>query len=638
MSGHWPERWGCPSGRCPSTCGRCGPAGSSAAEAETLSEVELEQRVFGPLLSAKPAAFVAPDCAWIHGELKRHRHVTLQLLWEEYAGRYGAVALRRSAFCQIYRRWEKRLKRSMRQRHFAGEKLFVDYAGRTVPIYGLRWRGGLPGASLRRRLGASGYAYAEATRSESLPDWLGSHVRALEFYGAAPDDPRARQPEGRGHRGDRYEPELQRSYEEMAGHYRCVVIPARPYRPKDKSRVELTVLLVCRWILARLRHQRFFSLEELNAAIRPLLTELNDRPFQRLPGSRRSVFEALDRPAMRALPHSPYVFAEWKERTVAFDYHVDVDRHYYSVPHALVGHGVWARFSAATVEVFFRSERVASHVRSYQRGAHTTVREHMPKSHRAHAEWSPKRLIQWGASIGMHTGAVVEHLLRSKPHPEQGYRACLGLLSLSREYGDGRLEAASALAVRLGSPEPQERQVDPGKRPRPAPNRIPRSRTADPRQCARTRLLPLRSTHRRIPMLTNPDHRNPEIPETARHDPSPGGTAAKRGRATRSRSRSASHSSSIASGCTATISDEPGCCAARASKSPRPASRTSTTRPPAASTSARSPRSPAASGSSAPRTCSSPAQPAPGRPGSRARSRSRPAARALRCCTGAFRG
>jgi len=205
-------------------------------------------------------------------------------------------------------------------------------------------------------------------------------------------------------------------------------------------------------VLARLRHERFFSLEELNAAIRPLLAELNERAFQRLPGSRRSVFEALDRPAMRALPATPYVFAEWKERTVAFDYHVDVDRHYYSVPHALVGHRVWARFTASSIEVFFRSERVATHVRSYQRGAHTTIPEHMPKAHRAHAEWSPKRLIQWGLSIGIHTGAIVEHLLRSKPHPEQGYRACLGLLSLARQYGDARLEAASALALRLGSP------------------------------------------------------------------------------------------------------------------------------------------------------------------------------------------
>ncbi len=427
-------------------------AGISAAQAETLSEAELELRVFGPPEGGQPGTLVPPDCAWIHGELKRHRHVTLQLLWEEYAEQHGATAYRRSAFCQIYRRWEKRLKRSMRQRHFAGEKLFVDYAGRTVPIYGSRGEESFRAHVFVSAMGASGCAYAEATRSESLPDWLASHVRALEYYGAAPtilvpDNPRVGVT-----RADRYEPELQRSYGELAAHYRCVVIPARPYRPKDKSRVELTVLLVCRWVLARLRHQRFFSLEELNAAIRPLIHELNERAFQRLPGSRRSVFESLDRPAMRALPTAPYVYSQWKERTVAFDYHVDVDRHYYSVPHALVGHTVWARFTATTVEVFFRSQRVATHMRSYQRGGQTTLTEHMPKSHRAHAEWSPKRLIQWGESIGVNTGAVVEHMLRSKPHPEQGYRACLGLLALAREYGEQRLEAASALALRLASP------------------------------------------------------------------------------------------------------------------------------------------------------------------------------------------
>ena len=205
-------------------------------------------------------------------------------------------------------------------------------------------------------------------------------------------------------------------------------------------------------MLARLRHQRFFSLEELNAAIKPLLAKLNDRPFQKMPGSRRSVFESLDRPAMRALPSTPYVYAEWKRVRAAFDYHVDVDRHYYSVPHALVGQEVWARFSAATVEIFHRSVRVASHVRSYQRGAHTTIAEHMPRSHRAHAEWTPSRLIHWGASIGTNTRAVVDHLLKSKPHPEQGYRACLGLLSLARQYGQQRLEAASTLAVKLHSP------------------------------------------------------------------------------------------------------------------------------------------------------------------------------------------
>lgn len=219
-------------------------AGIDPAEADRLSEAQLEQRVFGPMAS-RPHSLVAPDCAWIHGELKRHRHVTLQLLWEEYAGLHGAAAYRRSAFCQIYRRWEKRLKRSMRQRHFAGEKLFVDYAGRTVPIYGVREEEAFRAHLFVSAMGASGCAYAEATRSESLPDWLASHVRALEFYGNAPTIMVPDNPKVGVTRADRYEPELQRSYAELAAHYRAVIIPARRYRPKDKSRVELTVLLVC---------------------------------------------------------------------------------------------------------------------------------------------------------------------------------------------------------------------------------------------------------------------------------------------------------------------------------------------------------------------------------------------------------
>jgi transposase len=435
-------------------------AGLTWEQAQGLEEAELEQRIWQSRAERPTRSIVLPDCAWIHTELKRHKHVTLQLLWDEYHATHGRAGLRYSSFCERYRHWVKRLQRSMRQRHYAGEKLFVDYAGRTVPIYGATCEEAYRASIFVGSLGASGYAYAEATRTASLPDWLASHVRMLTFYGSAPvilvpDNLRVGVT-----KADRYEPELQRSYEEMAAHFGIAVIPARPYRPRDKPKVELTVLLVCRWILARLRHQRFFSLEELNAAIRPLLHELNERPFQRLSGSRRSVFEALDRPAMRPLPATPYVYAEWKRVRAAFDYHVDADRHYYSVPHALVGQELWARFSAATIEVFHRTERVASHVRSYQHGVHTTLPDHMPRSHRAHAEWTPTRLIHWGASIGASTGAVVEHLLKSKPHPEQGYRACLGLLSLARQYGRERLEAASTLGGEITQPYPQERVVD----------------------------------------------------------------------------------------------------------------------------------------------------------------------------------
>ena len=427
-------------------------AGLKWQEAQSLADTELERRIWQARTAPAARELVAPDCAWIHLELKRHKHVTLQLLWDEYHATHGTRALRYSTFCERYRDWLRRLQRSMRQRHYAGEKLFVDYAGSTVPIFGADCEQAYRAAIFVGALGASGYAYAEATRTASLPDWLGSHVRMLSFYGAAPtilvpDNPRVGVT-----KADRYEPELQRSYEEMAAHFGIAVIPARPHRPRDKPRAEQTVLLVSRWVLARLRHQRFFSLDELNAAIRPLLTALNERPFQKLPGSRRTVFEALDRPAMRPLPAAPYVYAEWKRVRAAFDYHVDVDRHYYSVPHALVGQELWARFSAATVEVFHRSVRIASHVRCYQRGAHTTLAEHMPRAHRAHAEWTPTRLINWGASIGTNTCVVVEHLLKSKPHPEQGYRACLGLLALARQYGQARLEAASTLAVKLNSP------------------------------------------------------------------------------------------------------------------------------------------------------------------------------------------
>lgn len=428
-------------------------AGLTGEEALALSDPELERRVFGAKSVAAPGRLVPVECAWVYEELRRHRHVTLRLLWEEYRERYGAEqTYRYSAFCDVYRHWAQRLKRSMRQRHFAGEKLFVDFAGPTVPIYGSQAEPVLQASIFVCALGASGYTYAEATRSQSLPDWLGAHVRAFEYYGVCPQILVPDNPKVGVTKADRYEPQLQRSYEELAAHYGAVIIPARPYRPKDKSKAELSVQLVERWILARLRHQRFFSLEELNAAIRMLLADLNARPFQKLPGSRASVFAALDRPAMRALPSAPYVYAEWKAARVAFDYHIEVDRHYYSVPHALVGHEVWARFSARTIEILHRNVRVASHVRSYQPGAHTTESAHMPKSHRAHAEWSPKRLIEWGRSIGAATGAIVEHLLVSKPHPEQGYRACLGLLALARSYGEVRLETASQLALELQSP------------------------------------------------------------------------------------------------------------------------------------------------------------------------------------------
>jgi transposase len=248
-----------------------------------------------------------------------------------------------------------------------------------------------------------------------------------------------------------YEPDLNPTYQEMADHYQVAVMPARVRRPKDKAKAEAGVLLVTRWILARLRHRTFFSLAELNEAIAALLVELNERPFQKLEGSRRSLFEELDRPALRPLPQTPYEYAEWCQAKVNIDYHVEVARHYYSVPHELVGERCEVRLSDATVEIFHRGRRVASHRRGRRRGGHTTVRDHMPEAHRQQAEWTPERLVRWAGESGEAVAAVAQQILGRRPLPQQGFRSCLGVIRLGERYGHDRLEAACRRALVTGA-------------------------------------------------------------------------------------------------------------------------------------------------------------------------------------------
>jgi transposase len=395
--------------------------------------------------------FAAPDFARVHRELKR-KGVTLTLLWEEYRDSAQGVPYSRSRFFERYQQFVQGLRRSMRQTHVAGDKLFVDFAGQTVPVSDTA-------SGLERRAhvfvavwGASSYTYAEATWRETQADWIGAHVNAFNHAGGVPallvpDNPRALISEA-----NRYEPTPNRTYQALAEHYGCAILPARPYKPRDKAKVEAGVLLVERWILARLRHRRFQSLPELNAAIGELLHSLNDRPFQKLDGSRSSWFELIERPALKPLPATAFEYAEFKcARVSRVDYHVELDRHYYSVPHALVGEEVELRVTRTTVEVLYRNRRIASHARSPRRGGYTTVPEHMPASHRAHAQWTPQRLIHWAGTLGVATQTVVTYILETKPHPEQGYRACLGMLALARTYGNSRLEAACARAVHLGA-------------------------------------------------------------------------------------------------------------------------------------------------------------------------------------------
>lgn len=427
-------------------------AGLRWADLAAMGDAEIEARLMPPTGPVPASARIQPDCALIHQELKR-KGVTLQLLWDEYVDAHGRQATYRyTQFCQRYHEFRASLKRSMRQVHRAGEKLFADYAGQTLPMVDAL-TGEIHQANIFVAvLGASNYTYACATARQTMADWLAGLSLAMTYMGGVaelivPDNPRAliAQP-------DRYEPEANRTVVDFAQHYGCAVLPARPYRPQDKAKVEVAVQIVERWILAHLRHRRFFSLAEVNAAIAVLLEELNTRPFKKLPGCRREAFETLERPVLRPLPALPYEMALFKSCRVGIDYHVDIDKHYYSVPHSLARQQVDARITRHAVEILFHGKRVASHERSDRRGKHTTVAEHMPASHRAHMEWTPGRLLNWGASIGPATGRVVNHLLSSKPHPEMGYRACLGLLSLARKYGNERLEAASLRALQIGSP------------------------------------------------------------------------------------------------------------------------------------------------------------------------------------------
>ena len=424
-------------------------AGVDWALAQTLTDEELEARLYRPAVPAS-ARHLEPDFAWIHQELKRPG-VTLQLLWEEYV-QANPLAYKYTSFCVKYREWAQRLKRSMRQVHVAGEKMFADYAGQTVAIVDAS-TGEIRAAQIFVAvLGASNLTYASATETQTGADWVRSLIDALEFFGGrprliVPDQPRAliAQP-------DRYEPGVGRLLEEFCDHYDVPVLPARPAHPRDKPKVENAVLVVERWVLARLRNRRFFSLVELNRAIRELMIDLNTRPFKKLPGCRREAFEKLDQPVLRPLPPLRMAIMRFKTARVNIDYHVELDYHYYSVPHRLVRTQVELRITSTTVEAFAGQQRVAVHPYSAIKGAFTTNPEHMPASHRAHLEWTPAKLIDWGERIGKACALVVRWQMEHRPHPEQGYRSCLGLKRLARSYGADRLEAACARAMSIRSP------------------------------------------------------------------------------------------------------------------------------------------------------------------------------------------
>lgn len=379
-----------------------------------LTERVLEAVLFPPTVASRIRR-PEPDWAAIHRQVGRCG-VTLELLWQEYREQQP-TGYQYSAFCLHYRAFARRLPVTLRQSHAPGERLFVDYSGQIVPVIDAITGEERSAQIFVAVLGASNYTFVEATWSQGLADWLGSHVRCLEFLGGVPELLVPDNLKSAVKSPSRYEPDLNPSYAELAAHYGVTVLPARARKPRDKAKVEAGVLLAQRWILARLRRRRFFGLDELNRAIQPLLAELNHRPFKRLPGSRQSAFETLDRPALKPLPPTRYEFAEWKRAVVGIDYHVELGRHYYSVPYRYARQPVDVRATAATVEIFHRGERLASHPRCRLPGRHTTTAAHLAPAHQAVAGWNAPRFLAWAAQIGPDTQTVIERVLRARAHP-----------------------------------------------------------------------------------------------------------------------------------------------------------------------------------------------------------------------------
>jgi len=428
---------------------RAAAARLSWPEASRLAEAQLEERLFPTEHIPSAVKRPPPDCEHIYNELRTYRrfNLTLSQLWLEYKEKHPD-GYQYTQFCEHYWRWRKKLDYVMRQEHRGGEKLFIDYSDGLSIVD--RVTGELVPTQLFLAVwGASSYTYAEAALSQSLPDWIGAHRRGLEYFGCVP---RVLVPDNLKSgvsKACKYEPDLNPTYADMAEHYGCAVLPARPRKPRDKAKVEAGILVAKRWILAVLRHRTFYSLADLNAAIRECLERLNTRPLKKLKKSRRELFGAIDLPHALPLPVKPYEYAEWYKARVQLNYHIEVDRQYYSVPYQLLHERLDIRLTAVTLEAFRKGVRVAAHVRSYHKYGYTTLPEHMPPEHRFYAEWNPARFVQWAGKTGEATARLVEKILAARPYPEQGYKACLGIINLTRDYEPVRVEAAARRALRF---------------------------------------------------------------------------------------------------------------------------------------------------------------------------------------------
>jgi transposase len=414
-----------------------------------LDDEQLEGKLFPVVAVEKRQLFDEPDWIQVHNELKR-KGVTLLLLWQEYKTT-TALGYSYSQFCHLHRSFVDALDISMRQTHKAGEKLFVDFAGHTIPIVDAK-TGEIHSVEIFVAvMGASNYSFVRALKSQSLPDWIDAHRLTFEFLKGVPEIVVPDNLKSGVTQAHHYDPAINLSYQEMANYYQVAIVPTRVRKPKDKSKVEVGVQGIERWILAPLRNHTFFSVAELNFAILPLLEAYNTKSFQQLQGSRQSQFDTLDKPVLRPLPAEPYRYAQWKKARAGIDYHIVVDTHCYSVPHRFRRHELDVRLTHKTLECFYKGKLIAAHVRSHLANRHTTIIEHMPRAHQEYAEWTPERLINWAKKTGIATAQLIECVIASRPQPQQAYRACQGILRLGKTHGDARLEKACERALKIGA-------------------------------------------------------------------------------------------------------------------------------------------------------------------------------------------
>lgn len=405
---------------------------------DTHHENKISQALFEGRSPSKNK--VMPDFTLCYQELKR-KGMTKALLWEEYCHQYQEQAYGYTQFCELYRRWLKTQKRSMRQRHQAGDKLFIDYCGPTIAIVNPDTGECRQAQIFVATLGASNYTYVEASESQGLEHFLMAHVNAFNHFGGTPNLLVPDNLKSAVIKADRYEPTLNESYRKLAHHYGIAVMPARPYKPKDKAKAENAVLIVERWIMMRLRRQVFHTLAELNQAIRGLMHDLNQREMKQLGISRHALFHKIDQPALKTLPSQPYVYIDIKRAKVAPDYHIQYKKHFYSVPHQLVGQQVELEATHQIVRIYHKGNIVAQHPTSQKEHGLSTLHEHMPSNHQ-YQLWTSERFIRWAQTIGPAVGEVTSLLLKRPKHAEQAFRSCFGLLSLAKKHSDARLEQA----------------------------------------------------------------------------------------------------------------------------------------------------------------------------------------------------